>query len=113
MWAFYSHAPYPIRQPPIRYRPIYSAGASSGVRATIDNWFAVIYKKYHEEAKIEKCLIKLTYELLEPTYTADLQERMLIYPAPTFYQFFNMMVQMWGASTPTLQLNNMNVLTQP
>ena len=49
MWAFYSHAPYPIRQPPIRYRPIYSAGASSGIRATIGNGFAVIYKKYHEE----------------------------------------------------------------
>ena len=62
---------------------------------------------------MDKCLIKRTYDLLEPTYVADLQERMLIYPVLTFCEFFNVMVQMWGATIPTFQLNNMNVLTQP
>ena len=74
MWAPYSQAIYLIQQPPIRDRLVYPAGASSGVRATIDNGFALIYKKYHEEAKMDKCLIERTYKLLEPTYTADLKK---------------------------------------
>ena len=62
---------------------MYPAEASDNVRTTIDNGFTVVYKKLHEETRMDECLIERTYAFLEPSHAADLGERMLIYPAPT------------------------------
>ena len=38
---------------------------------------------------------------------------MLIFPTLTYLQYFDVMVQIWEASTPSSRLNSLNIFTQP